>query len=100
MGSAITSERLCACAAATTAVTLRRYSISDRSNGQSKLELCTSRRIPGNPQSPAVRLNNRSANRQSHPHSLAFAREERLEDALQCFRFDSRAGVLDSNNTF
>src|SRR5262245_27250856 len=78
----------------------QRYSISGCSNRQDKPEHSASRRIPGYPQASTMSLDNRSANRQPHSDSFAFARKERLEDAFQCFRFDSWAGVLDSNNTF
>src|SRR5262249_4299048 len=97
MGPGITSERLCTRATEIAAV---RYSISNCSNGQRKLELCTSRSIPGNQQSPAMSLNNGSANRQPQPHSFALAREERFEDALQFCRCDSRTRILDGNDTF
>src|SRR5215510_2096626 len=74
--------------------------ISARSNGQDKLEHRASRRIPGNPQSSAMSLDNRAANRQPHSHPFALAREERLEDAFRCLRFDSGACVLDGNDAF
>jgi len=39
-------------------------------------------------------FDNGSANRQAHPHALRLRRKERMEDAVQIFRVNSRPRIL------
>src|ERR1700730_3231602 len=49
------------------------------------------------PKSTAMRLYNRTANRQSHPHASGFGREECVEDAVHILRVNAGAAVLYQN---
>src|SRR3974377_2079910 len=44
-----------------------------------------------------MRLDNRTANCQSHPHSLRFGGVKRFEDAFDIFRGDTRPRIFDDD---
>ena len=49
--------------------------------------------VRGKPQPAFVRLDDRAANRQAHPHAVGFGREERVEYPIDVLRADSCPGV-------
>ena len=60
---------------------------------QRELECGAARRVRDRPQATVVRLDNRAADRETHPHPVGLGSEERVEDPLDIFRADSRAGI-------
>src|ERR1700730_2617186 len=49
--------------------------------------------VRGNPQPAIMGLNDRTADRQTHPHAARFCSEQRMEYVLEVLRADSCAGV-------
>jgi hypothetical protein len=60
---------------------------------QNKLKCGAAGSVRSNPQAAIVGLDNRTANRQAHPHTARFCREERLEYALAISQADSCSRV-------
>src|SRR5262249_16392363 len=54
--------------------------------------MCGSRRRS---QTPAMRFDNRAADRQTHPHPFDLGGEERVEQSIEIVRCDARTGILD-----
>src|SRR5262245_53174110 len=63
------------------------------SRGQGKLKYGAPRGIRDDPQLPIVGIDNRTADRQAHPHTAGFCREEGVEYPLDLLRADSCSGV-------
>ena len=61
---------------------------------KSKLKRCAGTVIRYGPQPPAVVLDNRAADRQSHPHSLRLGGVESIEDLFEILPVDPNTGVL------
>src|ERR1700704_1722885 len=51
------------------------------------------RRVRGDPQPPLVSFDDRPADRQAHPHTVGFGREERVEYPIDVARVHARPGV-------
>ena len=73
----VTQVRLC-CRLANAA---SRRSVCDRRQGE--LKLGAAGQVRARPQSAAVRFNDRTTDRQAHPHALGLGRVESLENALK-----------------
>ena len=56
---------------------------------QSKLKHRALRNIRGHPQPAVMGLDDRAANRQSHPHAIRFRGEERVENPIDMLRAES-----------
>ena len=64
---------------------------------QSELKDGAVRRVRRRPETPAMRLDDRSADGDPHTHTVRFRREQGLEDAIGCRRIYARARILDRN---
>ena len=62
----------------------RQKYVKDRSVGLTK----------GYRQAPAMIFYDRPADRQPHTHTVGLCRKERVEDAVNVYRIDSRSGVF------
>lgn len=60
---------------------------------QRELKYGPSRSVRRHPEPAVVRLDDRTANRQTHPHSVCFGGEARAEYPSDVWRFDSRPRV-------
>src|SRR5664279_5877598 len=58
-----------------------------------KMENCASARIGFGPDLPAMRFDDRPANRQANPYALLLRRDERLKELGYHIRRNSRSGV-------
>ena len=56
--------------------------------------------VPAAPEPPAVRLYDRSADRQSHADPLRFGGEKRSKQPIRMFRFDSQPGIFNGYEKF
>ena len=66
-----------------------------RINRQSEIECGAWAGIRSEPQTAAMRFNDRTADRQAHAGTLFLGSEERVEDVLRLFRFYSLTGICD-----
>jgi len=60
---------------------------------QDKLKYRATGSVRGKPQPTFVGLDDRTADRQPHPHAIGFGREERVEYPIDILRTDSCTGV-------
>ena len=51
----------------------------------------------GRPEAPTMTFYDRAADRQPHPHTIRFGREERVEDAINILWIDPRSGISHLN---
>jgi hypothetical protein len=63
-----------------------------------EFEDCTARFVWFSPKAPAVALDDRAANRQSHPNAVWFCRVESFENRFYFLRIDSKARIADCQN--
>ena len=65
---------------------------------QSELEYGPSGSVRGDPQSAIVRLDDRTANRQTHPHTIRLGGEERAEYPIDVLRVNSCPRICDRHD--
>jgi len=61
------------------------------------METCASRRVVASPQAAAMRLHDGAADSQSHPGTVSFGGEERIEDLVHLLGGQPHAGIADGN---
>src|ERR1700737_2416084 len=64
-----------------------------RGHRQGEVERCAGSAIAGGPYPPAVGLDDRAADRQTHPHAVGLGGEESVEQAMHAVFIDADSGA-------
>ena len=95
-GSTARAGRSAHCSTGRSPTSSSASSASTRSASRRRTVTCRAvRAVRGVPKTPLVRLDDRAADRQAHPHALGLGREGRREDPVSLARADSGAGIRD-----